>query len=331
MTHRAGVCIGILLLTLGTHALVHAQVCGGTVTGLVSLTADLTCPTDHGFMLENGAILDCAGHTISGGDQPEQYGIYVRNVSNATVRNCTVEHFEIGIRLREATSGTVLNSVAQHNVRYGIDVATSTGALLQGNTVYNNGDEGLHVSGPTDRDAAHRIVGNTINNNANEGVYLLNSHANTIADNTIHHHGTAGLYIKGSNRNSIERNSLTNDPIQLTAGSQQNILRGNTIRGELIKFEGSSNNEVYNLSIQQQCDRPSNAYEFNHSSDNTIVDSEGINPLDYHIRAANASTNNVFMRFLAEPTLRCFVDSTSSVTLTDPVGNPLGCGSSKGI
>jgi parallel beta-helix repeat protein len=326
MAYRAGVCVGILLLTLGMHAVAHAQGCGQTVTGTMTLTADLTCPTGHGLVVGSGATLDCAGHTLTGGDQPGQYGIYMRNVSNATVRNCTVEHFEIGIRLRQATNSTVQDSVAQHNTAYGIDVTTSTGALLQGNTVYNNRDEGIHVSGPTDRDAGHRIVGNTVNANAAEGVYLLGSHANTVTGNTIQNHARAGLYLTMSNRNTIERNTLTNDPIQLASGSQRNILRDNTITGERIKFDRASNNDVYNMSIRAQGRRPSNAYEFNQSPNNTIIDSEAINPVDHHIRAANASKDNAFTRFSTEPTLRCFVDSTSSVTVTSPNRKALGCG-----
>jgi parallel beta-helix repeat protein len=324
MTRTAGVCMAMLVLILGTHAVVQAQSCGQTVTGLVTLTADLTCPTGNGLSLANNATLDCAGHILTGGDLSGQYGIYVRNVSNATVRNCTVEHFGVGIFLRQATNSTVQNSISQHNTAYGIQITASTGALLQGNTVFNNSDEGIHVSGPSG-DAAHRIEGNTVNANADEGIYLLNTHANTIANNTVHGHGTAGIYIKGSNRNTIEGNTFTNDPIQLVAGSQQNVLRNNTIIGQRIKFDGASNNQVDNMSIQDQGGRPSNAYEFNQSSGNTLVDSEAIDPVDYHIRAANNSQNNVFTRFSADSPLRCFVDKKSSVTVTNPAGAPVPC------
>jgi parallel beta-helix repeat protein len=326
MTRAVGVCTGFLLLTLGLHAVAQAQGCGQTVTGLLTLTVDLSCPAGHGLVVGSGATLDCAGHTITGGDQPGQYGIYVRNASNATVRNCTVEHFEIGIRLRQTTNGTVRDSVAQHNTAYGIDVTTSTAAQLQGNTVYNNGDEGIHVSGPADRDADHRIMGNKIDANAVEGIYLLGSHANTITGNTIQNHAQAGLYLTGSQRNTIEGNTLTNDPIYLVSGSQGNTLRDNTIKGERIRFHRAFTNDVYNMSIQTQGGKPSSAYEFIQASDNTIIDSEVINSIKYHIRAVSTSKNNVLTRFSVQPPLRCFVDSTSNVTVTDPHGDPLGWG-----
>jgi hypothetical protein len=53
-------------------------------------------------------------------------------VNNATVQNCIVERFEVGIRLRAATNCTVRHSTAQLNTRYGIEVTQgSTGALIR--------------------------------------------------------------------------------------------------------------------------------------------------------------------------------------------------------
>jgi parallel beta-helix repeat protein len=316
----------MLLLLLVTQGLAQTPSCGATLTGTVVLTADLTCPTGHGLAVGSGATLDCADHIISGGEQAGQYGIYVREVSNAIVRNCTVERFEIGIRLRGATDATVEQSVSRENTRYGLELTTgSTGARIQGNTMTGNGDEGIHVSGPLDRDALHEIIGNTVEGNAVEGIYLLDSDANTIAENLVRDHGAAGLYIKGSHRNTILGNTLTNDPIQLVSGSQQNVLRGNTIVGHRIKFDTASNNRVYTMSIQGQGGSPSTAYDFTNSANNTVEDSEARDPRDYHIRAVNSSKNNRFTRFLAVPTLRCLVDRTSSVSVTAPNGSSLPC------
>jgi parallel beta-helix repeat protein len=326
MIRLIGVCSGLLLLLLGTQHVAHAVSCGNTVTGTVTLTGDLVCPTGHGLVVGDGAILDCDGYSITGGEQVGQYGIYVRNASNATVRNCSVAQFEVGIRLRGAIGATVEDSVSEANTRYGLEITYfSTGALIQGNTIAQNGDEGIHVSGPPDRDALHEIIWNTVDGNGLEGIYLLDSDANTVADNVIRNQATAGIYIKGSHRNTIEGNTLTNDPIQLVSGSQLNVLRANTIYGQRIKFDGAPNNAVYTMTIQGQGGAPSNAYDFNNSSGNTIVDSAASNPGDYHIRAVNNSKNNVFTRFEGEPTLWCFVDKTSGVSVTDPDGTSLLC------
>jgi parallel beta-helix repeat protein len=324
MRQLAGICLSMLLL--GTPAIAQTLSCGATVVGHVILGGDLNCPTGHGLVLGNGALLDCAGHRIAGSEQSGQYGIYVREVSSATVYDCIVEGFEIGIRLRGATDATVEASVSRNNTRYGLEITSnSTGAVIQGNEITQNGDEGIHVSGPPDRDARHLILGNTVDGNSLEGIYLLDSDANRVADNVIQNQGAAGIYIKGSHRNTIEGNTLTNDPLQLVNGSQLNVLRDNTIVGQRIKFDGAPNNTVSTMRIQGQGGTPSNAYDLTNSPNNTIVDSAASHPGDYHIRVVNNSKNTVFTRFDAEPTLWCVVDTTSSVRVTTPQGTSVPC------
>jgi parallel beta-helix repeat protein len=321
-------CLSVLALLLSIAPEGHAQSCGETVSGHVTLTSNLTCATGHGLLLDDGATLNCAGFRIVGSDVPGQYGIYLRSVGGATVENCTVEHFEVGIRLRTASHCVVQNSIVQHNTVYGIEVTqSSTLAVIQGNTIHNNSDEGIHVSGPTDRDAGHHIVGNLVTNNALEGIYLFNSNANIIESNTMRGQGTAGIYLASSDRNTITGNTLTNDAIQFAAGSQFNTLTDNTITGQRIKFDASSNNTVYAMTVQGQAGTPSNAYDFNASSNNQIFDSAARNPGDFHVRAAMQSKSNAFIRFTAVPSpLRCFVDKTSSVTVNGPSGTQLKCG-----
>ncbi len=145
--------------------------------------------------------------------------------------------------------------------------------------------------------------------------------------NTVRGQGTAGIYLTSSERNTITGNTLTNDPIQLASGSHFNTLTGNTVIGQRIKFDASSNNTVYTMTVQGQGGTPSNAYDFNASSNNQVFDSAARNPGDFHIRAARQSKNNAFTRFTVVPSpLRCFVDRTSSVTVTGPSGTPLKCG-----
>jgi parallel beta-helix repeat protein len=305
----------------------HAVTCGETVLGAATLTADLSCPSGHGLLLAADAALDCAGHSITGGGVAGQYGIYVRDVAGAVVRNCTVQHFEVGIRLRGATDGAVYDSVTRDNARYGLEVTqSSTRARIWRNGVHTNGDEGMHISGPAVGDASHQILENVLDGNALEGIYLLDSDGSVIAGNTIQNHGAAGIYVKGSARNSIADNVLTNDPLQLVAGSELNVLTGNAVIGHKIKFDGASRNHVYTASVHGLGGRPAEAYDFANAADNRLVDAEAVDPTDHHVRATSASTGNVFVRLDAVPTLRCFVEAGSSVTVTDASGAPLACG-----
>ncbi len=320
--------VSVAAAFLAMPAAGYALNCGDTVANSVTMDTDLVCPTGHGLILDDGARLNCAGHTIVGGDMRGQYGVYANGANDVSVRNCTIEHFEVGIRIRTTTAATVQNSILRNNTAYGLELTqSSTGAVIQGNTITNNSDEGCHLSGPTNGDAAHLIVDNVVTNNSVEGIYLLNSNGNTIEDNIISGQGTAGIYLTSSDRNTITGNALTNDLIQIVNGSRHNVLRGNTIVGQRIKFDGSSDNTVYTTTVQGSAGAPSNAYDFTASSNNQVIDSAARHPGDYHIRAAKQSKNNVFTRFTAAPgPLRCFVDGTSSVKVTDPTGKVLKCG-----
>jgi parallel beta-helix repeat protein len=179
--------------------------CGNTVTGTVKLTKHLVCPTGHGLVVGNGATLDCNDKTIIGGDQSGQYGIYVRNVSTAIVQNCTVAHFEVGIRLRGAIDAIVEDNVSRDNTRYGLEITSnSTGAVIRRNDIIQNGDEGSRR--PARSRALHGL--SRIPWTAGlEGIYLLDSDANTVADNAIRIKARRHLS-KGSHRNTIEGNTL---------------------------------------------------------------------------------------------------------------------------
>jgi parallel beta-helix repeat protein len=331
MTQQFAIVVGIGSLLLmpmtSARAATKPLACGGTVTGTVTLKADLVCRSGHGVVVGGGATLNCGGHRIVGGGQLGQYGIYVRDGAKAVVRNCIAEGFEVGIRLRAAKGATVRDSITRDNLRYGMEVTQeSTGGLIENNQVLDNGDEGVHVSGPATVDAGHKIVDNTIDGNVAEGIYLLGSNGSLIAGNTIRDHGGAGIYVKGSARNIIDGNMLINDPLQLVYGSQQNVLTDNVIIGQQIRFKEASNNQVYNLSVRAEGGRPSVAYDFAGSSGNLVADSEAVDPVDFEISAAGNSTGNVFTRFSVTGTLDCSVDQSSSVRVTNGHGSPVACG-----
>jgi parallel beta-helix repeat protein len=320
------VLLGLLHL-FGANGVAMSAACGDIVTGWVTLTDDLACPSGHGLVLASGAALDCAGHLVGGGGQAQQYGIYVRDADDALVENCVVENFEVGIRVSSAARAVVQGNISRNNTRYGMEVTrSSVAALIQRNLIQGNGDEGLHISGPTDVDANHQVRDNTVDANMNEGIYLFQSSGNLIADNMIQDQGAAGIYVKQSYRNVLTGNTLIDNVLQLVSGSGQNVLSDNTIIGQAIKFSQSSNNQVYNLSVQASEGRPGVAYVFISSSNNVIVDSEAVDLSGDDVKATRSSKNNVFTRFAAPSPLSCLVDRTSSVSVTDENGQAVPCG-----
>jgi len=301
--------------------------CGARIIGAAVLTTDLVCPSGHGLVVESGAALDCAGHRITGGDRPGQYGIYVRSGTGSVVKNCVAEHFDVGIRVRGVRGGLVKQNVAQDNLRYGIEVTQGSAEMrIKKNRIRDNGDEGIHLSGPDDVDAAHQIVDNAISGNALEGIYVLRSHGNLIAGNTVSDHGAAGIYVKESDRNTLDGNSLVNDPIHLVYGATLNVLTDNTIVGQQVRFKDASDNHVYRMTVRTEGGRPAVAYELMSSSRNVIADSQVTAPSDHDIRATGGSTGNVFARFSVSSTLDCAVDGSSSVSVTNGGGAALACG-----
>jgi parallel beta-helix repeat protein len=331
MTMRFAMFAGITLLLSASLPTADAAPptikCGATVTGAAVLTADLFCPTGHGLVVRNGAVLDCAGHRVTGGDRTGQYGIYVRDGAGAVVRNCVAERFEVGIRVRGMRGGVLKHNTAQDNLRYGIEVTQgSTAIRIARNQVLDNGDEGIHLSGPDGVDAANMILDNVVGGNALEGIYLLGSHGNLIAGNTIRDHGAAGIYVKGSDRNTLDTNTLINDPLHIVEGSTQNVLTGNTIVGQQIRFKEASDNHVYGMTVRTKRGNPTVAYELMSSARNVITDSQVTAPSDYDIRATSGSTGNVFTRFSVLSTLDCSVDTSSNVRVTNGLGALLACG-----
>ena len=232
--------------------------------------------------------------------------------------------FKFPIRMR---GGLIKHNVTQDNLRCGIEVTNgSTAIRITSNQVLDNGDEGIHLSGPDDRDAGHQIVDNTVDGNALEGIHVLRSNGNLIAGNTVRYHGAAGIYVKESDRNTLDANTLINDPIQLVYGSSLNVLTDNTIVGQQIRFKEASDNQVYGLTVRAEGGRPSVAYEFMSASRNRIADSEAIEAASYDIRAAAGSMGNLFTRFSGPAKLDCSVDRTSSVSVTNDRGGAVLCG-----
>src|SRR5262245_13586341 len=75
--------------------------CNATVRGTVRLEADLVGCGPIGLNMSPGAVLDCAGHEIRGlGPKESHNGVRADRVVDAQIRNCKVNGFERGIRIR---------------------------------------------------------------------------------------------------------------------------------------------------------------------------------------------------------------------------------------
>ena len=203
--------------------------CGDTVSGVAVLTDDLGVCTGLGLGVSSGAVLDCAGHTVTGSNLPGAwYGIQLDGASGATVRNCKVTLFRRGIRIRGGGNNVIRNNNSFKN-KYGIDVAEqTTGNLILRNVVTDNRDEGIHVGSGAD---GNTINGNQILRSKNENLYFLDANNCTVARNTIAGSGQASIYVKESDGNVFRSNSIADGSVHVRGDSSGNVFLSNRVTG----------------------------------------------------------------------------------------------------
>lgn len=139
------------------------------------------------------------------------------------ITNNVIENGIQGISLAVTTSRvTIVGNTIMDNIYIGIQVQSSTYNLIQGNTIENNGAQGIDVS--------------------------LNSNHNSILNNTITGNGEEGIAISGlaSTENTVEGNVISDNKIgvRFAGGAGSNEIRSNSIEGSAM--EGlllSSSNE----------------------------------------------------------------------------------------
>jgi nitrous oxidase accessory protein len=150
---------------------------------------------------------------------------------NIFIVNNIMESGLQGITLSVPTSKiTITNNIIFDNVYVGIQVQTSTYSLIQGNTISDNGAQGIDLS--------------------------LNSHHNSILNNTINGNGEEGIAIGGlaSTENTIQGNVITDNKIGIrfasAAGSNKiigNSIEVNAMEGILLQSSSENTIEMNNF------------------------------------------------------------------------------------
>jgi parallel beta-helix repeat protein len=181
--------------------------------------------------MTSGAVLDCAGHTITGSVVNGWDGIELDGVVGAQVRDCRITTFRQGLLVRGGGGHWLVGNEISKTNNYGIDLAkATTGNRIERNTIRDSGDEGIHVgTGAND----NTIVGNHFVNSKKENVYLLAAHGTRVIGNVVVHtrNDGAGIFIKHSTNTYVADNIVFDNPIQVRGGSQDNVFEDNALRG----------------------------------------------------------------------------------------------------
>lgn len=237
-----GFAVCALALEIGT-AQAQAGTCGGavrcacgdTVVASTTLDEDLGPCLGIGLEVASGQALDCAGHTITGSDQPGAwFGIHLDHATGAEVRNCRVTAFRRAIRLRGGGGNTVAGNEVFGN-RYGIELALgATANRIEQNLVRDNRDEGIHIGPGSD---ANEILDNEIRYSKRENLYLLDTDRNLVARNVVHHSRNGAIYVKHSDDNRFVDNHVRDRPLQVRGDSSGNVFEGNLLKGDGYLFQ----------------------------------------------------------------------------------------------
>ncbi|MFX0000846.1 MAG: nitrous oxide reductase family maturation protein NosD, partial [Candidatus Hermodarchaeota archaeon] len=163
------------------------------------------------------------------------------------IENCTFYKSgefwgDAGIRLLGVSNGALINNNASYN-RRGIWLEDSNNNTISGNTVNNNGDEGISLYFNNNYNT---ISGNTANNNRGAGILLeYDNNNNTISGNTANNN-TIGIGLLFSNNNNISGNTANfNSGAGITVSSCNNsTVSENLIIGAGISLEFSNNSTV---------------------------------------------------------------------------------------
>jgi hypothetical protein len=152
--------VALLMEAVQVNAVQQVKACYTLKTGkTLTLTTDLDCSSyteagTVGVFMGTNSTLDCSGHAIIGpaisGGSDAYYGIYAVKKSKPKVKNCQVHGYVRGLYFDSVKNSTVTNSHFHDNTRYGASLVgkQSFNNVWDGNTFYNNGDEGIHISGP---------------------------------------------------------------------------------------------------------------------------------------------------------------------------------------
>ena len=248
MTRSVRIAVAVALvaaagLWLPAAAYASHLTCGQTVTTNTTLDSDIGPCTSYGLVVgANGITIDLNGHRIFGTSAVnDKAGVYLLNKVGVVVRNGTVTDFDIGVAIEGGSRNTVTGINAQHNIGgsggIGGDgialLSTRSNSVVDNRTVDNGPFSGIGVYSRVDSDHP-RTTSGASQSNVVDGNFVQ---GNIISRNRVDATGTDNDGIRMENDgafNTFSNNSVLNnglDGISLFADTADNIVRGNTVKG----------------------------------------------------------------------------------------------------
>lgn len=213
--------------------------CGDTVTESVVLDADVEGCGDVGLRLRSGVTLDCNGHAIRGRSSRE--GILLQGIDGARVRNCVVEGFRFGIRVRAGRSHLISGNTVTEN-RRGISIGEETEDIrVEGNIITKNRDVGLLVNPGT---VSVQVSSNQILDNSKRNIDVRSPIDLVLDRNAIGGRSSYDMRFLNVSDALVRANEFSGGRIQIRYDSDRNQFVDNLLVGrEGFDFRGEETRE----------------------------------------------------------------------------------------
>jgi len=140
-----------------------------------NLQSDKTCLT----IQNDDLILDCKGHSITGGMEQDSFGIYLDGRRNITIKNCIIQNYLSGIFVSSSSDLSLLDLTADNNSWSGISISSSENIIVDGVSASNNRKSGIELVSSSNASLSN----NQLNENSygiiirfSNGIGLLNNY-----------------------------------------------------------------------------------------------------------------------------------------------------------
>mmetsp|Transcript_10373 Transcript_10373/g.21989 ORF Transcript_10373/g.21989 Transcript_10373/m.21989 type:complete len:470 (+) Transcript_10373:70-1479(+) len=175
--------------------------CGETFDGPVYLDGPVFCKGDDGLTLDGPyAVLDCQHNTIFSGDD---FGIRLMN--GATVRNCKVSGFDIGIQMLEGDN--LVENTKVIGSRIGITMKDGNNYVRHATIPGTTGNDGIQLDG----NGCNTIENTSISDSGDEGIDLDNDFTGNLVLNAVKITGSRGDGIEFKSNSAAPSCDTTSD------------------------------------------------------------------------------------------------------------------------
>ncbi|MCK4319700.1 right-handed parallel beta-helix repeat-containing protein [Candidatus Micrarchaeota archaeon] len=245
------VLLGLLVLTVSVSACVDLSddITYGTMVqedgdDFIILNDTVLCTDTYNLQgtirfNEDNLELDCNGSVLDGPSSGN--GIYILNVENITIKNCTITDYYMGISISHGNA-TITDSVIHSNSARGISIYNSDYNYIYNNTIHSNID-GIYLL-----DAHYSLLeNNAISSNTDYGIRMSsNTKGNRIINNLISENGMWDIEPTSNCFNIITNNIGSGGSPILYVNETMNIENGEY--SELILC-GADNSIINNVNV----------------------------------------------------------------------------------